>query len=632
MENRRRRSSSTRANEVHFTHTRQGSNASASSVFEEDDSHNTTSETYDASTDDDVQSVSTQTKEHSSNLGRLLDNHSRTSLLLYKNKNNSSSTLQPLTNTLSNVEFNNIRSSMDNGERERARSPTLSSPATAFSRLGRDNALARLLTNQGKGKTKKRTSIDDLKERTSFDNARDAIIKSSESISAKLKKPVGKDLMISSSGRLTEAKSPLARTSKEVERIANIGQAEPQKTQGLGLSAGSSLSLPGKQKHHKSYHKLLSRAKGSTTKSSSNSNSQLSSDSGGKALYSFHPNTNGMSVGDLQKTVTELEKQHLSDDRETIADDAWALLCSIVTPLFKCDQLKTPIEEVTKLVYLHLRLRLQESGSPVPTGSPLGTFSSPVSQFGSADPISRNVLDEYEELFTVGMTTYVNQLYIEESTNNLRLKRYYTDSPSGPRSTKRGGERSRRGSFSASTGTASYSFAKKVAVLWEYFLNDILFYLEGIFLPLQLELNSHPPSPTSNSEVVDESELSVRNLILTAFRDHVVIPLYESEREQDKERRREKDSSSAMVNTSAASGIVFGTSSSSEVNRRRDNTNGSSRTGATGISDDSEEDYSQVLTLLQCFTILASVQTNDTNQKIMENLTRGIKQQSKMFN
>ncbi|TID19233.1 hypothetical protein CANINC_003803 [Pichia inconspicua] len=157
-------------------------------------------------------------------------------------------------------------------------------------------------------------------------------------------------------------------------------------------------------------------------------------------------------------------------------------------------------------------------------------------------------------------------------------------------------------------------FERCVNVLWDIFQTDIMYEIISIMLPLELEFanghreasrkhrlaeailynhgekirtftntNIHPDisgtlplgytvNQTMEGTLGEWTDINIRNLLLIAYRDNVVIPLYELNREYE------------------------------------------------DVRIGSIEDYADVYGSIECFQSLAKVSTGDTNQKLVENL------------
>lgn len=125
------------------------------------------------------------------------------------------------------------------------------------------------------------------------------------------------------------------------------------------------------------------------------------------------------------------------------------------------------------------------------------------------------------------------------------------------------------------------------------------------------------------------------DMILAAFRDQIIIPLYQVNRqvETENERKREHDGAlGAMVSkVNFRETRIGGTSEDPDesVNTIKVNANKpivQSGTNKKEKEDNTEAKYLQGTALLRCFTILNGVQTHDTNQKIIENLMQQMRE------
>ncbi|ODQ64769.1 HbrB-like protein [Nadsonia fulvescens var. elongata DSM 6958] len=254
-------------------------------------------------------------------------------------------------------------------------------------------------------------------------------------------------------------RSPLSRPSKELERIASIGNNDPLTPLGSSMRDNDIL---GKHKHH-----LLLRSRKSDHSgvilSSSSSNSRLIPDKG--SLYSFHPS----SPGSLQKSLSALDLKNfiIKEDKEQIADDAWALLCSRVLPLFNGEGLRVPVEDLNTLVLMHINLRIQENVG------------------------AKALLLEFQDLLKTGLFSLDNSL--QRLPNNKLLPR--------------------------------------LVYVWKFFFSQVLPYWEAVFLPLQLEFEGNGQVLGNLSDKywsiysVSLANLSVRTLTLDGFGEYVLLPL-----------------------------------------------------------------------------------------------------------
>ncbi|GME84295.1 unnamed protein product [Ambrosiozyma monospora] len=390
-----------------------------------------------------------------------------------------------------------------------------------------------------------------------------------------------------------------------------------------------------------------------------------------------------------------------------VPDDAWMTLCSLISPLFKCERLKTPIEEINRLTYIYLKLRksqaistqsqmIESLQSPMvgsfnaaglqsptswltPLSAPNPTFvtsfvQSPTASVHTINSASTKATDEIQDYLKMGMSALMTYLQIDEQTRDVKLNsRVHNPFFKGTPKVAKAAKRPHGNSSASITPTAvPHYFEKCCYVLWVYFYNDVFFYLRGIFLPLeeesienemqlhqlsvasppmsavttttmQQQLNQPPPPMPSAADTTltpqtmsspyfahalrhpnstlsigggggtgaggvpgsGQSQFTVRDMILISYRDNVVIPLYEQNRQRESVEREY---------------------------RRRENT------ATTTISDNTrfnefsgDDEYPMYRTLLQCFTVLCGVQTNDTNQKIIETLMRQTKEKCQVM-
>uniref|UniRef100_A0A060T4X3 ARAD1C06534p n=1 Tax=Blastobotrys adeninivorans TaxID=409370 RepID=A0A060T4X3_BLAAD len=261
-------------------------------------------------------------------------------------------------------------------------------------------------------------------------------------------------------------RSPLARPSRELERIASIGSTNAMLNLGRDeLFLDNASTAPKKQhKHHIPGFRGRKEALAGTVLSSSSSNSKLVSEQG--SIYSFHPSSPGISALEMKNYGTK-------EDREQIADDAWALLCSKVMPLFNGDGLKVPVEDLNNLVLVHLDLMIHQGAK------------------------AKEIFEKFRGLLSVGMTAIIERHGLSKASEKGRL-------------------------------------LAKVVDIWMQFFTSALPYLEAVFLPLELEmlgkgqiLSGEDAKSFWNSsvELISSKALTTRAFILLAFRDHVIIPI-----------------------------------------------------------------------------------------------------------
>lgn len=387
-----------------------------------------------------------------------------------------------------------------------------------------------------------------------------------------------------------DTRSPLARTSKEVERIAGYGSmaAVPER---LSLNSPTTQQTKWKSRHH------FRRQRRDSLKSSSNSNSQVSESR--DTAYSFHPqsNSSSLSTEQLQKMIKEFENMNIEEesfatDKSAVADEAWSIFCALVFPLFQGGRLRAPVEEINKLVYLHSKLCADiPSGMDSPTvayaplyspvtnstavttttmtspylNSPTPTRSSPSPTISPMRAgMQTKESSDVQEFLKAGMETMMSLLYFDENDYTVKLGR------------SRPGRNPRSFSTNAQA-TSDLNFERSCSLLWDMFYDDVYFYLGAVFLPLD----------AANDPRNNRRKMPISDMVLRSFRDHIIIPLYEMNRQREIDRER-----SATTTTHSSRNNV----------------------------EPSEESYTLNIGLQQCFTILNSVQTNDTNQKIIENL------------
>lgn len=485
---------------------------------------------------------------------------SKTASVLFKNLNSSSSTLLPLTRTVS---FNSIH----NG----ASSPTLSpveasrrvsdTPGTSGSNAAsKGHRLSRLFTN--------RKSTDSNKARPFSPTTS----KSSPSLN---NGNSDSDSISISSGRPSLLQRQMSRSMKD-KRSVNLsiqtsnlnGRADPKAgevvlprlTEALNLNAqaispqlanSNSISVNSKShKHHLhlSHHNLLRPRSKESQLSSSSSNSKFISNSG-ETLYSFSTSGGNLSSSDLQRTFQQLESLKLKElvslpDKDLIADECYSLLSFLILPIFSKDALKVTIEDLNRLLQLYLSLRLQDSHS---VSTPIKTANS---AHWSSPSRSVPIFDEIRSLLNQGFNRF-NRSFVNKFPPTL-------------------------------------STEQKVVKVWTIFRTSIFYYLEGLFLPLQLELQGlgvllKPDNYQSVwkdiTSVSDLSTLFIKRLILISFRDHVIIPIYEND---------EKES---WMNENGA-----GKKRSKEV----------------------------IAVLQQCFSTLESIRSNDSSQNLIERLFKDL--------
>lgn len=303
---------------------------------------------------------------------------------------------------------------------------------------------------------------------------------SAKSLKPKLKRKGNIDLTIqtqlpSTRPSLAE-RSPLNRPSKELERIASIGSnvpITPTMASARGdynhpLTAGAKDDSPSAKNKA---HSILLRAKkdvhsAAAFMSSSSSNSKLINEQGG-SLYSFQSSSPGALHKSFSSALELKNFNQTKEDKEQLADDAWALLCSRVLPLFSGEGIRVPIEDLNKLVVMHTNLRVQEHVT------------------------AKSLLQEFKDLLKSGM-------YTLDST----MSRVPDD-----------------------------KLIAHLTTVWGHFFSDVLPYWEGVFLPLQQEFDGYGKSmkPEESERfwgmlLMSRDQLNIRLMTLCAFRDYIILP------------------------------------------------------------------------------------------------------------
>lgn len=129
----------------------------------------------------------------------------------------------------------------------------------------------------------------------------------------------------------------------------------------------------------------------------------------------------------------------------------------------------------------------------------------------------------------------------------------------------------------------------RLVELWQFFFSQVLPYWEAVFLPLQLEFegNGHVLSPQSakdywGSLIENQAKVSIRQMTLTGFRDWVIVPISEKLEQQISQTQMEFNIPTRTVTDTT-------------------------------------------VRLFQCTSLLASIRSNDDNQKKIDRLIRVLK-------
>jgi len=284
--------------------------------------------------------------------------------------------------------------------------------------------------------------------------------------------------------------------------------------------------------HHPHHHSFLKINTHHGLSSSSSNSKVLDS---GSTLYSFDP-SNIIDNDVMKQIVSETNLKNLSfEEKDQIADNLWTTITSITLPLFKVEnsrllKLKTPIEDVNKMVEVFLRLRIENKTS------------------------ATSLISEIQEFLKTGLNIMENELNFNESTTN-----------------------SIQNNVNPSSSPSSSSF-NGLTLTWDYFFANVYHYLLAVFLPLQLEFEGvgtvvKNPQQYWN-DIFESSSIipSTKKIILSSFRDFVVIPYFDNE---------------------------------------------------LSIQDVEE---SERIILIQCFGILQSIKSANYNQKIIEHLSSILQQ------
>ncbi|KAK9478114.1 HbrB-like-domain-containing protein [Lipomyces japonicus] len=240
-------------------------------------------------------------------------------------------------------------------------------------------------------------------------------------------------------------------------------------------SHASSATLADKHKHH-----LLLRPRKDSHPgmilSSSSSNSKLTSDAG--SIYSFNPSSPIYAPYALQKSISSIDIKSLSYKElnkigEQALEDVWPFLCARVTPLFTGDGLRVPVEDLNKLVLLHVKRRI-------------------------SDRDATTLLIEVKDLLKLGISSFDAMLgpQLQNATDSEVLDR--------------------------------------ITDIWKFFFTDVLPYVQAVFVPLQLEFDGKGSLITADEairfwdrqRVQAKHQNNIRIMTLVSFRDWIILPLY----------------------------------------------------------------------------------------------------------
>lgn len=214
-------------------------------------------------------------------------------------------------------------------------------------------------------------------------------------------------------------------------------------------------------------------------------------------------------------------------------------------------------------------------------------------------------------------------------------------------------------------GVPDHRLVTRLVEMWLFVFGTVLPHMQAVFLPLDLEFKGHGPlmNPSeaaefwgANPETRDDAfgnQFDVRSIVLLAYRDHVILPRHDSLKAIFS--RLSLDSINAtvsLVNSSPDIGSFGrpGTAASADPGFGSFNSQGSTLLGEGGRSraasnlsaelppfapspralrapppQDSSQVTETVGRMLQCVSVLASVQSVDEPQAKMEGLAKALK-------
>ncbi|KAK6535328.1 hypothetical protein TWF694_001791 [Orbilia ellipsospora] len=262
--------------------------------------------------------------------------------------------------------------------------------------------------------------------------------------------------------------------------VSSDGSRRPSFTSTISDTLYSS-SPPTSSHSHK--HHLLLRGRKEQPLSSANSNSKLVSE--GSSIYNFNPHSPSTanfpvssSVNPSQKTlVTNADIKHVvgvvsGKDKdaagEQVLEEVWPLLKSRVLPLFAGEGLRTPVEDLNKLVIVHIKRQVEKKSAIL-------------------------LIDDVQTLLDHGMAMLDNSSSSLSKLTDLRL-------------------------------------VPRLVEIWNFVFSTVLPYFEAVFLPLQQEFKGHGAvmSDREAREVwgAPDQRLDLRRMALISYRDTIILPLY----------------------------------------------------------------------------------------------------------
>lgn len=233
---------------------------------------------------------------------------------------------------------------------------------------------------------------------------------------------------------------------------------------------------PDRTHHHYPHHHNFLKINTHHGLSSSSSNSKVLDS--GSTLYSFDP-SNIIDNDGMKHIIADPNLKSLSfEEKDQIADNLWSTITTTAMPLFKLEnsktlKLKMPVEDLNKMVEVFLKLRIENKTT------------------------ATSLISEIQEFLKNGLNIMENELTFSESA----------------------------------TGESSFH---RLALTWEYFFANIYHYLLAIFLPLQFEfegIGTVVKNPKEYWSDVSEASVtqSTKKVVLSAFRDFVVIPYLDTD-------------------------------------------------------------------------------------------------------
>ena len=279
------------------------------------------------------------------------------------------------------------------------------------------------------------------------------------------------------------------------------------------------------------------------------------------------------------------------------AEDAWDFLRAKILIIFKDEELRMPVEDLNKLVQVNIQRCI-------------------------AKRIPSIIIEDLRDLLQNGFTSL-------DQTLNL---------------------------------VPDHRLVPRLVDIWLLVFGKILPYVQAVFLPLDLEFKGHGPlmSPReaaefwgANPDSADGafgSEFDVRRIVLLSYRDNVILPRYDSLKATFSRLSLESiNPGVSLVNESPDAGGRPGTAASLDPGISSFNSQGSTLIGDGNRSratsnlsapelppfaspprrppqqPDSTQVTETVGRMLQCVSVLASVQSNDDAQTKMEGLAKELK-------